>query len=152
MLVQATGCLMGDPSFFPSFFFFFHLLLLNVTTMHKMGTKRNTKLWPHCTNFTMTYGDKLVSDQYSFLKTSYAYYAQRGVDISYDELILQLGHLHLVTLQPLHLPLVPVCLCTAYANFPSCFTFVYFSGMVLCSYSNESITFLLEDSIADLVV
>lgn len=100
----------------------------------------------------MTYGDKLVSDQYSFLKTSYAYYAQRGVDISDDKLILQLGHLHLVTLQPLHLPLVPVCLCTAYANSPSCFTFVYFSGTALRSYSNESITFLLEDSIADLVV
>lgn len=53
---------------------------------------------------------------------------QRGVDISDDKLI---------TPQPFHLPLVPMCLCNVYENFH-----LYISqGPCCAAYSNQPITF-----------
>lgn len=65
---------------------------------------------------------------------------QRGVDISDDKLI---------TLQPFHLPLVPMCLCNVYENFHLCISL----GPRCAAYSNQPITFflLLRDPMVDLV-
>lgn len=116
----------------------------------KIQTKRNTELRSqlrphHCTNFTMTYGDKLVSHQYSFLKTACADYTlhSRGKWI-----FLMINWLFC---SPSTFLLSP-CVCV-YDNFRQFFHFYASQGPHSTVYSNEPINyFWLHDPIVDLVV
>lgn len=83
----------------------------------------------------MTYGDKLVSQQYSFLKTSYAYYTlpSRG------EWIFRM--INWLLCSPSIFRLSPrVCV---YDNFPLFFHLYVSQGPRCAAYSNEPITFFL---------
>lgn len=58
----------------PGSLYFASIIATMRTIFAKSNTELRSRLGPHHgTNFTMTYRDKLASDQYFFLETSYAY-------------------------------------------------------------------------------